>query len=125
MPLWRFRTPAIARTSVRALYRAFLAYGTQGEFVGMDMTRKFLQMGITRAGRYANHKSGRKYDDARRVRPIDRDPVKAAAAAEFRTYYDRARDHPTYARLRAAHQARRTTGQPARVRSSARRRRSS
>lgn len=27
----------------------------------MDMTRKFLQMGMTRARRYANHKGGRKY----------------------------------------------------------------
>ena len=28
----------------------------------MDMTRKFIQMGMTRAKRYANHKGGRKYD---------------------------------------------------------------
>lgn len=27
----------------------------------MDMTRKFLQMGMTRAKRYARHKGGRKY----------------------------------------------------------------
>ena len=28
----------------------------------MDMCRKFLEMGFTRARRYANHRSGRKYD---------------------------------------------------------------
>jgi hypothetical protein len=28
----------------------------------MDMARKFLQMGMTRAKRYANHAGGRKYD---------------------------------------------------------------
>ena len=28
----------------------------------MDMARKFLEMGFTRARRYANHSSGRKYD---------------------------------------------------------------
>ncbi len=109
LPLWRFRTPAIARTSARALYRAFLAYGSKRDFVGMDMARKFLQMGVTRARRYANHKGGRKYDDARQVRPIDHDPVKAAAAEEFRVFYERAREHPTYARLRTAHLARRGT----------------
>ena len=32
------------------------------EFVGADMARKYLQMGYTRARRYANHKGGRKYD---------------------------------------------------------------
>lgn len=106
LPLWRFRTPAIARTSARALYRAFLAYGAKRDFVGMDMARKFLQMGITRARRYANHKTGRKYDDKRRVRPIEHDAEKAASAVEFGVYYERARAHPTYARLRAAHNAR-------------------
>ncbi len=34
----------------------------QNEFVGADMARKFLQMGYTRARRYANYKSGKKYD---------------------------------------------------------------
>ena len=39
----------------------FLNYRAEDDFVGMDMARKFLQMGYTRARRYANHKSGRKY----------------------------------------------------------------
>lgn len=30
------------------------------------MSRKFIQMGMTRAKRYANHKSGRKYDRTKR-----------------------------------------------------------
>ena len=30
--------------------------------MGADMARKFLQMGYTRARRYANHRGGRKYD---------------------------------------------------------------
>src|SRR5262245_25012948 len=55
LPLWRFRTPLIARKSAAALYRRFLKYRASGDFVGMDMARKFLQMGITRARRYANH----------------------------------------------------------------------
>lgn len=33
------------------------------DFVGADMTRKYIQMGMTRARRYANHKGGRKYVD--------------------------------------------------------------
>lgn len=32
------------------------------DFVGMDMARKFIQMGMTRSKRYANFKGGRKYD---------------------------------------------------------------
>ena len=101
LPLWRFATPAIARQSSRALYKAFLAYGRAGDFVGMDMARKFLQMGWTRARRYANHPSGRKYGGRRRELPRVEDPTKAQAAAIFREVYERARDHPVYARLRA------------------------
>ncbi len=62
LPYWRFRTPDIARESSEKIYQLFLEYRKQKDFVGMDMARKFLQMGYTRARRYANHKSGRKYN---------------------------------------------------------------
>ena len=62
LPLWRFKTPSIARTSSAQIYAKFLEYNEQNDFIGMDMSRKFLQMGMTRAKRYANHAGGRKYD---------------------------------------------------------------
>ena len=61
LPLWRFRTPSIAQTSAEALYDQFLAYDSADDFVGMDMCRKFIQMGMTRAKRYANYRGGKKY----------------------------------------------------------------
>jgi thiamine kinase-like enzyme len=61
LPLWRFKTPDIAKKSAEQIYQKFLEYQTEKDFVGMDMARKFLQMGYTRSRRYANHKSGRKY----------------------------------------------------------------
>src|SRR5690349_14440736 len=61
LPRWRFRTPELARASAGAISDLFLRYKAQGDFVGMDMARKFLQMGYTRARRYADHRSGRKY----------------------------------------------------------------
>ncbi len=105
LPLWTFRTPALARTSARKLYAAFVAYGRARDFVGMDMARKFLMMGWTRARRYANHKSGRKYADGR-VAARDPDDAKAEAAAIFRVAYERALANRTYAKLRLAWQAR-------------------
>ena len=62
LPLWRFRTPQLARESAAALTERFHAYLADGDIVGADMARKFLQMGFTRARRYANHPGGRKYD---------------------------------------------------------------
>jgi hypothetical protein len=62
LPLWRFKTPSIARKSSSDIYAKFLEYDKTDDFIGMDMSRKFLQMGMTRAKRYANHAGGRKYD---------------------------------------------------------------
>lgn len=106
LPHWKFKTPAIARRSSSRIYRMFVDYKKAGDFVGMDMARKFLQMGYTRSRRYANHKSGRKYstDDERRVLPRDEDPVKAESAAIFYEKYQKAKLDKVYARLKQDHQ---------------------
>src|ERR1700744_1129577 len=59
---WRFKTPEIAKKSSAKILALFRRYMREKDFVGGDMARKFLQMGYTRARRYANYKSGRKYD---------------------------------------------------------------
>lgn len=61
LPHWKFKTPEIARHSATKIYALFVDYKLEGDFVGMDMARKFLQMGYTRSLCYTNHKSGRKY----------------------------------------------------------------
>ena len=100
LPLWRFRTPAIARKSARELWQAFVRYGERDDFVGMDLTRKFLQMGYTRARRYANHASGRKYAANGAPLPRVEDPEKASAADIFRKVWQRAERDPKYRRWR-------------------------
>lgn len=105
LPHWRFKTPDIARQSADTIYELFLSYKEQDDFVGMDMARKFLQMGFTRARRYANHKSGRKYDAEGNELPREEDPVKAESAAIFYEKYVQARNDPDYQRLKKAHQA--------------------
>ena len=61
LPSWKFRTPDIALVSAKKIFSLFKKYKKEHDFVGMDMARKFLQMGYTRARRYANHASGKKY----------------------------------------------------------------
>lgn len=104
LPQWRFKTPDIARESADAIYQLFLDYQAQGDFVGMDMARKYLQMGFTRARRYANHKSGRKYDAAGGELPREEDPIKAESAQIFSARYQQAKDDPEYQRLKREHQ---------------------
>lgn len=78
----------------------------------MDMARKFLQMGMTRARRYANHKGGQKYEGpvpadkkgqsgahGRRILPFVPDAVKAESTAIFRAKWEEAKADPTYKRL--------------------------
>ena len=64
--LWRFKTPEIAKISAKALVKKFHEYQLESDFIGMDMTRKFLQMGYTRSQRYANHRGGKKYLNMKR-----------------------------------------------------------
>ena len=56
LPFWAFRTVLIAQSSAEVLWAIFISYCDRGDFVGSDVTRKFIQMGMTRSKRYANHK---------------------------------------------------------------------
>ena len=56
---WRFVNEDIARKSANKIYSMFCDYKEQQGFIGMDMARKFLEMGFTRSRRYANHPSGK------------------------------------------------------------------
>ena len=103
LPHWGFKTPAVATKSANKIYKLFLDYKKQNDFVGMDMARKFLQMGYTRARRYANHSSGKKYDDEGKVRAREPDALdneKARAARVFYEKYVEAREDEHYRRRR-------------------------
>jgi hypothetical protein len=104
LPHWKFKTPQLARQSANKIYKMFLDYKAKGDFVGMDMARKFLQMGYTRARRYANHKSGRKYAAGSKVvLPREEDPVKAESARIFYEKWQKAKEDDKYLELRKRH----------------------
>lgn len=104
LPHWRFKTVDIAKESSAAIYKMFLAYLKADDFPGADMAHKFLQMGWTRARRYANHKGRRKYDKKSGDElPRTEDAEKARAAAIFYERYVTARQHPVYVRLKKKH----------------------
>jgi uncharacterized protein DUF4385 len=108
LPHWKFATPELAETSAQKIYQLFNDYKKQNDFVGMDMARKFLQMGFTRSRRYANHASGKKYDTEGKVKIQDEqseESDKAASARIFYEYYMKAKDDSIYQQLKAAHQA--------------------
>ena len=83
---WKFRTPDIARQSANSIYQLYTEYRSEKDFVGMDMCRKFLEMGFTRARRYANHSSGRKYDAEGNVRPQEKDWATSDKAISARIF---------------------------------------
>jgi hypothetical protein len=77
----------------------FLDYKEKDDFVGMDMARKFLQMGYTRSRRYANYKGGKKYDDNG-----DIDEEKAKSAEIFEQKWRKVREDEEYLKKKKAHQ---------------------
>ena len=104
---WRFKTVAIARKSAKTIYEMYIDYKKIHDFIGMDMCRKFLEMGFTRARRYANHRDGRKYvqthDEKFRPLPQAKDWAtneKAKAARVFKKYRDLVTHDKTYIEMR-------------------------
>ena len=88
---WRFKTLNEAKVSSQKIFDMYLDYRILKDFVGMDMCRKFLEMGFTRARRYANHKDGKKYGKDGKVLPQEKDwatSEKAKAAKRFKDFRD-------------------------------------
>ena len=100
---WKFRTPEIAVKSSNCIFGMYLDYRDQKDFIGMDMCRKFLEMGFTRARRYANHNSGKKYDSEGNVRPQEPDHATskyAESARIFKKVRDIVAKSDTYVKMR-------------------------
>lgn len=115
-PFWKFKTPELAKKSASKIYSLYKEYKKQKDFIGMDMARKFLQMGYTRSRRYANHKSGKKYEcpvpadkkgisgsHGRKLLPPDADKLKAESASIFYTALHKIKNDKYYQQLLMAH----------------------
>ena len=100
---WKFATVEKAVKSSETIYSMYSSYRDQKDFIGMDMCRKFLEMGFTRARRYANHKSGRKYDSSGNVKPQELDCLtneKAQASKIFKEKRDKVTSDSVYIEMR-------------------------
>ena len=123
LPFWKFKNEEIAEQSAQKIFELFEHYLKNDEFVGADIARKFLQMGFTRARRYANHKGGKKYekgntdyteglpypysqgssDRGNPQLPQQIDALtneKARAATIFKHHWFKAKDHPDYLKMK-------------------------
>ena len=89
--------------SSEAIYQMFQQYKADGDFIGMDMARKFLEMGFTRSRRYANHRDGKKYNPAGEVLPQEPDALtceKAQCAKIFKLLRDIVAKDEEYVQMR-------------------------
>lgn len=102
---WGFKDEATAEAAVEALRAQYEAYRAQEDFVGMDMVRKYLRMGVTRAMCDAKSLGVRKYDaDGREREPRQwADAEKRAAAVIVREAWRAVLHDPVYERRKAHH----------------------
>ena len=123
LPFWKFKNVEVASISSIEIYKLFENYLKNDDFVGADMARKYLQMGFTRARRYANHGDGNKYSKEKAttqskeypyssgskfkensILPQEVDALtneKAQAAAIFKETWFKAKDNPEYLKQKA------------------------
>ncbi|MFD1019973.1 DUF4385 domain-containing protein [Thalassobacillus hwangdonensis] len=104
LPHWRFKTPEIAKESSEKIYELYQQYKEKDDFVGMDMARKFMQMGYTRSRRYANYKGGKKYDKVGNINEREIDDEKAESASIFEEKWKVIRNDETYLKMKKNHQ---------------------
>ena len=103
-PLWKFKTPNLAKQSCNMIYNKFMKYLDNNDFVGADMAKKYLHMGFTRSRRYWNHSSGTKWEkknDEWKVLPYDRKEQRFMdSSLIFQEYWKIAREDTRYLKLK-------------------------
>ena len=100
---WRFKTPDEAVKSSNKIFAMYLDYRDEKDFIGMDMCRKFLEMGFTRSRRYANHRDGKKYDKEGNIIPQEPDHATchfAKSARIFKNVRDMVAKNDIYINMR-------------------------
>lgn len=102
---WQFKDEAAAQAAVRALCNRYAVYRRRQDAVGMDMVRKYLRMGFTRAMRYAKYPGGQKYRDDGTARDPQQwaDAAKRRAAVVFRDAWQAVLDDDAYQERKAHH----------------------
>ncbi|MBV0924391.1 DUF4385 domain-containing protein [Halomicroarcula limicola] len=104
LPDWTISDLGPAAEAAQAIHDRYREYRDADDFVGMDMARKYLQMGWTRSMRYAKYPGGQKYEDGREREPRTwYDPEKRRIARIYRFHLDRVRNDDAYARAKARH----------------------
>ena len=108
LPLWGYVDREAAVEAAEAIHERFREYREDGDFVGMDMARKYLQMGYTRAMRYAKYPGGKKYDDDGTERDPEQwaDPDKREAALVFEEHLEVVREDETYQQMKERYRER-------------------
>jgi hypothetical protein len=98
LPLWSLKDAEVAKKAADDIYKRFLDYKAGGDFVGMDVARKYLQMGYTRSRRYA------KYEGGNKGKPLARpDPEKSRAAEIFYKKWRKAAEDEEYLKRKEEH----------------------
>ena len=101
---WRFKTPEQAKQSAQTIYMMFLDYLKQEDFVGADMAKKYLHMGFTRARRYWNHSSGKKWTKQNgkwEILPKDHNVERFFRSSNiFKDYWKLARENEDYRKMK-------------------------
>ncbi|OVE86384.1 DUF4385 family protein [Natronolimnobius baerhuensis] len=107
LPLWGYADRETADDGGEAIYEQFQRYKNRDDFVGMDMARKYLQMGYTRAMRYAKYPGGQKYENGQEREPLYwADSEKRNAALVYDVWLTLVRDDERYQELESVHRGR-------------------
>jgi hypothetical protein len=104
LPYLHFRGERAARHAAQGMFDVFMRYRDQSDFVGMDMAKKFLEMGWLRTRRYAGYVTNMLHHDSIHL-PALYDVGMAGAAKTFYGLLQRARNDALYVHLKGKHRS--------------------
>lgn len=107
LDFWGFADRETVDEAGENIHRKYREYRESDDFPGMDMARKYLQMGYTRAMRYARYPGGQKYEGGQQRDPEHwADHDKREAALVYEVWWEMVEDDERYQELRARHRER-------------------
>jgi len=113
LPHWKYKNESVAVESAEKIESMFHEYLNEDDLPGADMARKYLQMGFTRAMRYAKYPGGKKYNEDGSEKTAHGpdttgewyDEDKRKAAVVFRKAWERVRENGKYLSLKEQHRS--------------------
>lgn len=103
LPLFKYKSVKGAKRSIDKLKYRFNKYLENQDFIGCNLTLKYLKAGYIFSQRYSRYENGRRYEDGEEKEPLkikDRDKEKMEITRMYKKVWEEVRSSEDYKKLK-------------------------